>query len=226
MFFLIKMKSTHRKVLLFLFDACCVIGLNVIYYLLSVEAHYSTPVKDIAKYLLNAGMITVCVLALRVLFKVYANMWRYTSTMAYFRMVISDAVACVCAGILSRIIGFYNGIWHFIFVSTTVELLSLMMRFTYRLIYKKKYSAFRRKENSREDVAIVGAGRIGATLANNLRDDPNTPYTPKFFLDINSSKIGNQVCQLNVFDEKYAREYLDKFGINTVIVLPSGYLSK
>jgi len=48
-------------------------------------------------------------------------------------------------------------------------------------------------------IAIVGAGRVGAMLAEELHKNPMSSYQPCFFIDIDRSKIGRQVAGIPVY---------------------------
>ena len=210
-------KGTRRKLLLFLFDVFCVFCINLAYYLISCYATISLPISDVGLYFTNAFISLGCIVVARFLFRVYANVWRYTSTRAYFTLVLSDAIAGIVAMLISKSFGVWYGMWYFVLISALSALCSLMARFTYRLLYKKLHTV-NQADLQRTKVAIVGAGEIGTILANDLRHNPKSKYIPKFFIDVNLSKAGSIISELHVYEEKNAKYYLDKFGVNEVII--------
>ena len=210
-------KGTRRKLLLFLFDVFCVFCINLAYYLISRYAIISLPISDVGLYFTNALISLGCIVVARFLFRVYANVWRYTSTRAYFTLVLSDAIAGIVAMLISKSFGVWYGMWYFVLISALSALCSLMARFTYRLLYKKLHTV-NQADLQRTKVAIVGAGEIGTILANDLRHNPKSKYIPKFFIDVNLSKAGSIISELHVYEEKNAKYYLDKFGVNEVII--------
>jgi hypothetical protein len=57
------------------------------------------------------------------------------------------------------------------------------------------------ERNNKIGVAIVGAGQVGAILAEDLLYNPSSHYYPVCFIDKDKNKIGNRVCGINVIDE-------------------------
>ncbi len=211
-------KGTHRKLLLFLFDVFCVFCINVAYYLIARYSELGLTVFDIKLYFINAFIMLGCIVAVRLFFRVYANVWRYTSTRAYFNLVLSDAVAGLIAMLISKSFGVWYGIWYFVLIAALSALCALMSRFTYRLLYKRRNASNSQIEAQRTKVAIVGAGELGSILVNDLRCNPKSQYIPKFFIDVNLSKAGSIINELHVYGESDAKRYLDKYGVNEVII--------
>ena len=88
-------KGRYRRTILALFDMCCFAVVDFLYYILSDEVSYSTPVHDVEIYLGNSLCLFLCIFAVRLLMCVYSNVWRYTNTFAYLRMIVADFVGCV-----------------------------------------------------------------------------------------------------------------------------------
>ena len=216
-------ESKFRRVILVLFDAFCLAFVDFIYFLFAAQAAFSTPVDDVKKYIYNSLLLFVCVFFFRFLLRVYNNVWRYTNTGAYFSMVIADAMGAVLSVLLSRFVinsfkqGFYIGIWHCVSVTALASLLALMSRFTYRLLYKRQNKADRLND-FRVPVAIIGAGQLGAYLANELTNSPKSEYKPTCFIDLDKTKIGNRVAGLRVYGIDDAESVIDKYQIAEVII--------
>lgn len=51
------------------------------------------------------------------------------------------------------------------------------------------------------NVAIVGAGRVGVALMEELLSNPNTYYKPLFFIDNDKSKVGKNIAGLDVYKQ-------------------------
>ena len=56
----------------------------------------------------------------------------------------------------------------------------------------------RRNENKRIRIAILGAGRLGAVLADELLSNDSAAYVPVCFIDQDSTKTGREVMGLPV----------------------------
>ena len=76
---------------------------------------------------------------------------------------------------------------------------------------------------NRIKIAIVGAGRIGASLATDLIGNPNAAYAPRCFIDNNESKIGKEIFGLPVFSEEEAtQDLLSRHEIQEVVIAITG----
>ncbi|MBE5818999.1 MAG: polysaccharide biosynthesis protein [Clostridiales bacterium] len=214
-----------RRLLLVLVDICCFAVADFVYFVLSDQASFGTPVSDHAIYVYNSIVLLVWLFIFRFVFKLYSNVWRYTNTEAYFKMVIADGLGAVCAVFFSRFVmmsfvsEFYIGIWHGVTITAFTLLLTLLSRFAYRLIYKNLNRRDRRNEANIEktNVAIVGAGQLGVFLANELRENPRSQYKPVCFIDVDEVKIGGNVAGLGVYDSNDIG-VISKLDITEVII--------
>ena len=212
--------SRLRKVVLALFDILCFVAVDVLFYIMATGMDYSIPVNDLGAFLINSALMLVLMFGTRLALGVYRTVWRYTSTKAYFSMVLADCIGGIVAVLVARTVYTYCGIWHFVVVASFTALASLSSRFAYRLIYKKRQAG--EQTMPRRSTAIVGAGQLGTFLANDLRSNPNSEYEPMFFVDMDRAKIGNTVAGLRVYGTKQISAHLEKFGITDVIVAITG----
>ena len=67
------------------------------------------------------------------------------------------------------------------------------------------------EESKRINVAIIGAGQLGAFLANELLCNHQSTYRPIFFVDKDAQKIGNNVVGLKVYAED--EQIFDQFNM-------------
>lgn len=174
--------------------------------------------------ILAFAIIFVC----RLIGHIYGQIWRYGGIQGYIRMIVSDGVAFI----LLYVVQMAMPIQQMSFVRTLslvcVNLLgSIIIRMIYRYCYlysdnvtkKGKFLAkllYRfssietdtNKEVQKIKIAIIGAGRVGASFAEDLLNDENAVYTPRCFIDINKEKAGREVHGIPVW---YADETtLDK----------------
>lgn len=178
----------------------------------------------------------LCVFTSRIVFKVYEQIWRYAGPIEYIRLLLSDAIACILF-IVAR-----NFFPHRI---TFVRAVSLIMmdlmaciaiRLIYQLVYQKRTSnnwaektalallrgltgttfADEKPERNRIKIAIIGAGSVGALLADELIQNPKAIYEPVCFVDIDKEKTGREVYGLPVLAEG-AHNLLDEYQVQEVV---------
>ncbi len=206
-----------RRPILFLFDAFCFLLINTLYYFATLFFETS-PVYDLRDYIYNSVVLMVSMIVWRIILKVYSNVWRYTSTKAYFYLVLADFFAGLTAIVVSRGLWLYGGVWHFINVASLTALLAIMARLTYRLLYKH------RRYNDNEygpaiNVAIVGAGQLGVLLANDLVGNKRIIYRPMFFIDKDMTKVGSRVAGLPVyFEDENVLEQMKRDSISEIFI--------
>ncbi len=193
------MNGKMRRLVLVLFDVCCFAGVNAAYYWVCTVADGS-PRYNKEAYIVDSILLLVGIFGFRIALQVNQNVWRYTNTLAYFVMVAADASGGLAAMLISRTIGYYHGVWHFVVVASMTDLLALVSRFAYQVVYRRR-NAMQNLSYKRSNVAIVGAGQLGFLLANDLLGNVTSRYRPVFFIDRDNAKIGSRVAGLEVFGE-------------------------
>ena len=211
-------KGRGRKIVLFLFDTFCFAACNFLYYVFSDYSNFIEAPPPLRTFLGTAAILFTCIFGLRLLFRLYANVWRYTNTYANLNIVCADGLGCILACGIFIISGTRGGFWHPLIVSMANLLLALTSRFCYRILFKK-LNATRPEGQSQLNVAIVGAGHIGIILANELNYNHDSPYRPVFFIDNDSTKYGSRISGLPVFHERDAvSRYLKEYGVKEVFI--------
>lgn len=206
----------YRKLILLIFDAVSCVIIDVLY-LIAARMSSTSPDYKIDKYIANTILMMFCMFAVRIFLKVYKNVWRYPNIKAYFSLICSDAIGAIIALTISRFSGIYEGIWQFVIVASLCSLLALMSRFVYQFIYRnsnKKIS----DESELIDIAIVGAGRVGSVLAQELISNPKSEYNPVCFIDDDNTKIGNLVVGLPVYGQNSIEKVVSSLGIKEFVV--------
>ena len=214
-----------RKEILVAIDAVILVLVNFIYFLLLKISPSGASVPTLRIFIFNSLLVCVSVTVTRLCFKLYTNIWRYTNTKAYFYLVVSDFVAGCASILISALISlfykdFYTGIWHALIVISLSALLTLISRFLYRLIYKRLNANDKRvlSKSAKTPIAIIGAGQIGAHLANELQMSPKSKYVPTCFIDNDKEKIGNRIAGIPVVDAKFAAEAKEKYRFTEVVI--------
>ena len=206
-----------RWTLLF-YDIVLYIGVSL--FLLRLPSSDMTWLNTLWHILLGLG----CLLVFRFLFKTYNQIWRYGGAQSYFWLIIADACAfALCFTIQYLAPAFYR--LHFreaVCVSSIHLLISLAIRLVYRYLYKRlnrhtKFGSFVVKminffgrtdwEGNYEEpvskirIAIVGAGRTGTGLAEELLNNAASSYQPICFIDIDKEKQGREIYGIPVIPD-------------------------
>ena len=210
-----------RKIILILFDILCFVIADAFYLWTTtfVDRHQT---YEIGPYLITSMILFLSMFGIRMLFSVYFNIWRYTNTTAYLKMVISDGLGCILGLILIRVLGYYTGVWHFTVVASLTALATLASRFAYRQLYKYLNKS---EENDMHKipVAIVGAGQMGALLAEELLYNKKSNYKPVFFIDRDPAKAGSRVAGLKVYREgEHMLDFIKNQSVSEIFIALTG----
>lgn len=194
---------------------------------------------------LHMLIATASIFGMRGVWKVYDQVWRYGGIQSYIRLLVADTCATVLYSVLQTVlpIGHISPLQS-LSVNSTCLLICLAMRMVYRYAYKccRKDSVLGKilgplirafagegfdlgteRQNNKIRVAIVGAGRVGVSLAEELMNSVTAAYAPKLFIDINEEKVGRQIYNVPIIGEKdVTRAVLDRYGVQEIIfALPS-----
>ena len=212
--------GTNRRSYLVLIDTAIFAFIDALYYLLTANSSYGSLAYSGRMFVLNSILLYVCMFVCRFSLRMYNYIWRYPNTKAYFYLIVSDCMGGLAFILVSYIVslfydGFYYGIWHAMTVASLTAILTLMSRFTYRVLYKRlnKNDKSNALASSKIPIAIVGAGQLGAYLANELSTSSKTEYLPKCFLDIDKEKIGKRISGLPVMSADRISEAKSKYGL-------------
>lgn len=173
-------------------------------------------------YITNSIIIILSVTFFRLITRIYSNVWRYPNTNAYITLIFSD----IAAGCLSLGISFFTknlfDVRHHLYTIALSCLVVLLSRFCYRKFYK--YLKLKLGDSKEQiNVAIVGAGQLGALLGNDLMDNYRSIYRPVFYIDIDNSKIGSKVVGLPVYGEdENILDLIELHKIREIIIALNG----
>lgn len=184
--------------------------------------------------LTNAGSLQlsilgfVCIFICRMIGNIYGQIWRYGGIQGYIRLIFSDALAFILLFILQATLPIERMSFDRALSLVCVNLLgAICIRMIYRYAYlysnnetsKGKFlskllyrfsglTTGTDKEVQKIKIAIIGAGRVGASFAEELVNDEKAVYVPRCFIDIDKTKVGREVNGIPVW---YADETtLDK----------------
>ena len=190
--------------------------------------------------LIHMLLATVSIFGMRIVWKVYNQVWRYGGIQSYIRLLVADGCAAVLYSVAQKLLPIGHAtILRSLSISCMCLLVSLAMRMVYRYAYKccRKDSTLGKilgplirifagesiqlgagEVSNKIRVAIVGAGRVGVALAEELMNSATSTYTPRCFIDINEEKVGRQIYNIPIVDEKdVTQEVLDRYAIQEII---------
>ena len=193
-----------------------------------------TPSLTVIHILLGFATLLIA----RLLLRIYEQIWRYASPRDYIQLIVADAIACLAFVLLRRFlphkITFVRAVALFM-----MNLLGcITIRLFYQLAYQKRTStsniekialllihyltgtSFKDEtvERNRIKVAIVGAGSVGAMLADELLLNPKATYEPVCFVDIDKGKVGREIGGIPVLSgEGDLGNELAQFGVQEVV---------
>lgn len=184
--------------------------------------------------LTNAGSLQlsllgfVCIFICRLIGKIYGQIWRYGGIQGYIRLIFSDAMAFILLIIIQATLQIERITFDRALSLVCVNLLgaiSIRMIYRYAYLYSNNETSKGKflskllyrfsglttgtdKEVQKIKIAIIGAGRVGTSFAEELLNDEKAVYVPRCFIDIDKTKVGREVNGIPVW---YADETtLDK----------------
>ena len=212
--------KNRRKLYLMGIDALILVGVYLLTLLLILTFTYAylTPLG----YVLNFAVFAVTIFTARMLIRVYSNIWRYANSQAYIDIILADAVGGI-VGLLFTYLPFarfiHVGAWQIITFVALTNIATLFSRFAYQLLYKSKNKDVKSVQSSKIGVAIIGAGQVGALLAEELLYNSASRYNPVCFFDRDELKVGSRVAGLPVYSENdHAIEKIKSLPVKEVLI--------
>ena len=185
----------------------------------------------------------LCIFVARLIGKVYGQVWRYGGIQCYIRLLFTDSIAFVAYLCLEFLLPIQKITFARMLSIVSLNLLgALALRMMYRYAYKcgnrettkgkilstllhmfSGIEAGNEKEVQKIKVAIIGAGRVGVSLAEELLNNEETAYIPRCFIDISKEKVGREIHGIPVWSENEATfNRLGEFEVQEIIfAIPS-----
>lgn len=189
----------------------------------------------------------LCIFIPRAIGNVYKEIWRYGGVECYMHLIFVDSIG-LAIYFLINIVPF--GALRIIATSRVISIVglnmlgALVMRMAYRYCFKHATSdtkagrimihlmnifggshiiTQRDSMRHKKKVAIIGAGRVGVALAENLLNNSEADMVPVCFIDTLDYKIGRTIHGLPVLEQKsLTLEKLNDFELDEIIVaIPS-----
>lgn len=199
--------------------------------------------------LTNAGSLQlsilgfVCIFICRMIGNIYGQIWRYGGIQGYIRLIFSDAIAFILLIILQATLQVERITFDRALSLVCVNLLgAISIRMIYRYAYlysnnetpkgkflsKLLYSfsgltTGSEKEVQKIKIAIIGAGRVGTSFAEELLNDENAVYVPLCFIDIDKSKAGREINGIPVWNvDDTTLDKLKQYEVQEIVFAISG----
>lgn len=160
----------------------------------------------------------------RLIGNIYGQVWRYGGIQCYIRLLATDSIAFLIYLCLELLLPIPKITFARMLSLISLNLLAaLAMRMMYRYAYKCGNQENLRgkilakllymvtglesgcdKEVQKIKVAIIGAGRVGVSLAEELLNNEESAYIPRCFIDIAKEKVGREIHDIPVYSEDEA----------------------
>lgn len=186
----------------------------------------------------QVALSAVCIFTARLIGNVYGQIWRYGGIQCYIRLLFTDAIGFLIYLPLEIILPMEKITFARMLSLVSVNTLgALAIRMIYRYAYKcgnqdTSYGKFLAKmlkivsgietssdkEVQKIKVAIIGAGKVGVALAEELLNNAGAAYLPRCFVDANLEKAGREIYGIPVWSNEDAtfKKFVD-YEIQEVI---------
>ncbi len=188
----------------------------------------------------QAAVSFVCIFGARIFGNIYSQIWRYGGIQSYIKLLMADCVAFLATYVVEAVLPIEHLTFPTLLSVASLNLIaSLGMRMMYRYAYKcsngytakgkflgfllhifagKKVLGEKKKAQNKIKIAIVGAGSVGVTLADELLNNEASVYAPRCFLDVNRDKVGREINGIPVFfEDESAVEQLKELEIQEIV---------
>ena len=232
-------RGSKHSVMLMLYDLVVLLVAD----LLMLVAYPSGITKlDPVSIVVQILISIVSIMTGRIAMGIYKQIWRYGGTTQYIRLLIADGLGGLLYLALMYALPFKRITALRALALVAINLLAaIAMRFVYQYMYeyssrKSTIANIMRKvarvvtgikidpmqsgkiNGHRINIAIVGAGRVGVMLADELLRNPSAAYQPCCFIDIDSEKIGRYISGLRVYSEaEFTPDVLASFPIQEIV---------
>lgn len=190
---------------------------------------------------LYSGLAFACVVAFRLWMKCYQMVIRYGGVHVYLRLIIADCMGVLCYVPLKFILQMSINSQRWLLILLLNLLATLTMRLVYRYAFRygtgsdskgkllralltcfmgRKFikESYGKDKVSKVRIAIMGAGRLGAVLADELQTNDSASYRPVCFIDGDKSKIGREIMDLPVVAEgRLGIDELREHGVQQIV---------
>ncbi len=197
----------------------------VIFFLLEILllVFYRNERISVTGAIIQTCLSLICVFSARFIGNIYRQIWRYGGIQCYIRLLAVDGCAFIANLILEKSLPIEHISFSRLLAIACMNLLcALAIRMMYRYAYKCGDSSTfvgrvlnlllrifagaeivgeRKQEAQKIKIAIIGAGKVGVSLAEELISNPSAAYMPKCFVDVNKHKANRSIHDIPVYFE-------------------------
>ena len=207
-------------------------------------AFYAGDDKLSGKGIFEQAVISIiCIFAARIIGNIYGQVWRYGGIQCYIRLLFTDFAGFLAYLCLESILPIQHITFGRLLSLVSLNLLgALAIRMVYRYAYKcgnhdtlkgkillvlfRIFSGMEvgnDKDIQKIKIAIIGAGRVGVGLAEELLNNSEASYIPRCFIDVNKEKVGREIQGIPVWSEDEATlRKLDELEVQEIVfAIPS-----
>ena len=232
-------KKSHRfnvRWLLVFYDVCIYVVVSFLLLMIYEDVVVYTSENSI----MIAFIGFVSIFSMRFAFDIYRQIWRYGGIQSYIRLLICDACGFALFFALEYALPVEKILIVKILAVSCINLLgALAIRMIYRYAYKcgtqnsivgivlfkilrffggKSLDIQAKTDVQLIKIAIVGAGRVGTSLAEELINNKNASYVPRCFIDINEAKVGRKIHGIVILSQEQATfKLLQDYGIQEIV---------
>ncbi len=232
-------KGKHRSWMLAVYDFVPLLAITLFLLLIMPDRTNPLELWQIAFHLASSAVL---IYFFRFLLGVYRRIWRFSDVTSYIRLIEADFIAGLiyCLSSIAT-----TGFAPLQFPrKLSIICINLLCCIAMRLVYQFLYQSHSRssklgrifrpiisfltglnitpksdEHSNRIKIAIVGAGRIGSMLADELIANKNAPYIPVCFVDIDNQKVGREIYGIKVIsDNDINTDVISRLGIQEFVV--------
>ncbi len=192
--------------------------------LLLLRLYEGPPVLTLRQMAAQTAVTAACVFSARFIGRIYQQIWRYGGIQCYLRLMVVDGIAFFANYILENVLPIEHiPLFRLMAICCMNFLGALTMRMLYRYAYKIQSSTtwwgrlwgavlhvfiggsgpvVAQEEPEKTKIAIIGAGRTGVSLAEDLLNNHNSDYIPGCFVDSSQEKAGRNIHGIPVHLER------------------------
>jgi len=233
-------RGRKHSVMLMVYDLAILLFVDLLMLVLYPSGITKLSTADV---IVQAAMSVIGIMAGRGVLGIYRQIWRYGGTTQYIRLLIADGLGGLIFLTLIYALPFERITALRALALVAIDLLAaIAIRLIYQYMYefntrKSRVAKWLRKltrvmtgikidpvhaagkpADHRINIAIVGAGRVGVMLADELLRNPAAAYQPCCFIDIDSEKIGRYISGLRVYAEtEFTEEVQASFPIQEIV---------
>ena len=216
------MKQQQTRWKLFLFDLAFYVFTGIFIFII-----YPSTIEELSlgEQIAYIAFGAICVFLPRFFLNIYKRIWRYAGSSDYLWLVVADFVGGIVYVFLREVVSSRRLTFVRAVSLICLNLLgAICMRLTYQFAYQNRNQTSKIQrtvlrflqvitgvefaqeeatpENRKIRVAIIGAGSVGAMLADELLNNPKAVYKPVCFVDVNKEKIGRMISRIPVVNNE------------------------